>query len=302
MFKILNGREHFYQWDLNQKLIVEDTSVNEVHFCTRACSEALVVEVKEEAGARIAEVPNILLQKAFDLKAYAYTGEDYTKHCEIFEIVKRSKPTDYVYTETDFLSLEAAIKSANEYTEQCVEDNTTISRYYNLDIDAISSENLMMCAVQNEFRYSSGYNITLNIVFLPKIMNEETGETFNLLDIPVKYEYTDDLIWVNRECFKRVGFFNPQHFSEYQWFTDFAESIVDGTTFTKYSEELTNKYTGEVFYTLTFTTTIKEAALSLQKELETMLSASGNSIIMEYCNIPETKTVNVEIVGGLEDV
>ncbi len=117
MFKILNGREHFYQWDLNQKLLVEDTTVNEVHFCTRACSEALVVEVKEEDGARIAEVPNILLQKAFDLKAYAYTGEDYTKVCETFEVVGRTKPTEYIYTETD-------VKRYDEYKEY------TKKRYY----------------------------------------------------------------------------------------------------------------------------------------------------------------------------
>ena len=35
MFKILDGREYFYQWDLNQKLIVEDDSINEVHFSNR---------------------------------------------------------------------------------------------------------------------------------------------------------------------------------------------------------------------------------------------------------------------------
>lgn len=126
MFKILNGREHFYQWDLNQKLLVEDTTVNEVHFCTRACSEALVVEVKEEAGARVAEVPNILLQKAFDLKAYAYTGEDYTKVCETFEVVGRTKPSEYIYTETDVKKYEDLMNYAKRRYYIPVNKNTAV--------------------------------------------------------------------------------------------------------------------------------------------------------------------------------
>ena len=97
MFRILDGRETFYQWDINQKLIVDDASIEEVHFCTRACSEALVVKVIDGLAA----VPNILLQKAFDLKAYAYTGEDYTKVCETFKVIERNKPADYIYTETE---------------------------------------------------------------------------------------------------------------------------------------------------------------------------------------------------------
>ena len=32
MFKIYDGREQFYQWDLDRKLIVEDAAITEVHF------------------------------------------------------------------------------------------------------------------------------------------------------------------------------------------------------------------------------------------------------------------------------
>ena len=101
MFKILDGREYFYQWDLNQKLIVEDDSINEVHFSNRTDGSSLVVEVDE---LRQASVPNILLQDYWNIRVYAYcySGESkYTKVEEKFEVKKRSKPSDYIYTEEE---------------------------------------------------------------------------------------------------------------------------------------------------------------------------------------------------------
>ena len=35
IFKIYDGRTHFWQWDTGQKLIVLDESVTEVHFSNR---------------------------------------------------------------------------------------------------------------------------------------------------------------------------------------------------------------------------------------------------------------------------
>jgi hypothetical protein len=105
MFKILNGREHFYQWDINQKLLIEDASIVEVHFCNKTESESLVCEVYTEDGQRVVNVPNILLQDNWDICVYAFCG-DYTKHSERFKVVPRSKPADYVYTETEIKTFE----------------------------------------------------------------------------------------------------------------------------------------------------------------------------------------------------
>ena len=100
MFKIYDGREHFWQWDLNQKLIVEDPTVNEVHFCNRTEDGSLVVEVYEDNGLRVANVPNILLQEDWKIKTYAYSI-DHTKYEAWFNVATRCKPADYVYTETE---------------------------------------------------------------------------------------------------------------------------------------------------------------------------------------------------------
>lgn len=99
MFKIYDGREEFYQWDLNQKLIVSDASINEVHFCNRTDECSLVCEVYEEDGARLVDVPNILFQATWDIRAYAYCT-DHTLTEKRFKVKARTRPADYVYTET----------------------------------------------------------------------------------------------------------------------------------------------------------------------------------------------------------
>lgn len=100
MFKILDGRSQFYQWDIDRKIVVEDITINEVHFCNRTDDVSLVCEVYDLDGLRVADVPNILLQENWRINVYAY-DTNYTKHCEVFEVIKRSKPADYVYTETE---------------------------------------------------------------------------------------------------------------------------------------------------------------------------------------------------------
>jgi hypothetical protein len=101
MFQIENGRDHFFQWDLNQRLIVNDAAINQVHFCNRTDSCSLVVDVYEENGVRLANVPNVLLQTNWDINVYGYCGSSYTKQHVKYKVKARSKPSDYVYTETE---------------------------------------------------------------------------------------------------------------------------------------------------------------------------------------------------------
>jgi hypothetical protein len=109
MFYIEDGREHFYQWDTNCRLIVEDESIKEVHFCNRTDSCSLVCEVyfhdDDYGGLYVVNVPNIILQEDLKFRAFGYDGNR-TLHEECFEVKKRSKPSDYVYTETEVKRLE----------------------------------------------------------------------------------------------------------------------------------------------------------------------------------------------------
>lgn len=107
MFKIYDyGRSDFYQWDLNQKLIVEDPNVTEVHFCNKTDDCSLVVEVYDLDGVRVADVPNVILQSDWIIRAYAYCS-DHTLVEERFKVNARTKPADYVYTETEVKTYEA---------------------------------------------------------------------------------------------------------------------------------------------------------------------------------------------------
>lgn len=98
MFHISDGRDEFYQWDLDRKIAVEDAAINQVHFCNRTDDCSIVCEVYEEDGARYADVPNALLQDSWDIIVYGY-DTNYTKHSKRFAVLPRTKPSDYVHEE-----------------------------------------------------------------------------------------------------------------------------------------------------------------------------------------------------------
>ena len=103
MFRIENGREHFWQWDSNQRLIVNDAAITEVHFSNNTDDCALVCEVFTENGKRLVNVPNILLQDDWRIRVYAFMI-DHTVVEDCFKVVTRSKPDSYIYEETEVLN------------------------------------------------------------------------------------------------------------------------------------------------------------------------------------------------------
>ena len=104
MFKIYDGRTHFWQWDTDCKLVVEDSSIQQVHFCNRLSECSLVCLTYKENEQLLVNVPNILFQSDRDIHVYAYNG--FTKYEECFKIFARCKPSDYVYTETEVATWE----------------------------------------------------------------------------------------------------------------------------------------------------------------------------------------------------
>ena len=139
IFKIEDGREKFYQWDLNRRILVEDDSITQVHFANAATPTAYVVSV----SAGTANVPNIILQQNFDIKVYGYDKE-FTKFEKTFEVEKRSKPQDYVYTETEILNYETLaneIKEVKEYVNNKVQGLASTD-YVNQAIAAVPQPDL----------------------------------------------------------------------------------------------------------------------------------------------------------------
>jgi hypothetical protein len=127
MFKITDGRSHFYQWDLDRRLTIEDSSITQVHFCNRTDDCSLVCEVYTEDKLRLVNVPNILLQDNWRINVYAY-DKNYTKHCESFNVIARSKPADYIYTEEELKTWEALDERLDALESKEVE--VDLSDYY----------------------------------------------------------------------------------------------------------------------------------------------------------------------------
>ena len=110
MFTLQDGREHLYQWDLDRYIIVNDATICEVHFCNRTSDCSLVVEVKDGLAA----IPNILLQDARPIRAYAYCDDKYTLTESQFTVKSRTKPSDYVYEETTVVRVDELMEEGFE--------------------------------------------------------------------------------------------------------------------------------------------------------------------------------------------
>jgi hypothetical protein len=158
MFRIADGRECFYQWDSNRKIIVEDAAITELHFCNKTDDCSLVVEVKDG----LANVPNILLQSDWDVRVYAFCS-DYTKVEKRFKVVARTKPSDYAYTETevrtynqlkDYVESEFSnlTKNLSRIENSCYANNTTLRKALMDEIDYVKdSMSNMTNAYNNRF-------------------------------------------------------------------------------------------------------------------------------------------------------
>ena len=109
--QIYDGREQFYQWDVNQKITSSTFKVgDEIHFFNIKQATALVVVAYELAGKVVADVPNILLQSSHPVIVYhcITVGDTSNTVAKVeFKVDQRAKPDDYVYTETEVKSYES---------------------------------------------------------------------------------------------------------------------------------------------------------------------------------------------------
>ena len=117
MFLSLNdGRKELYQWDFGRIATVE-VECDIVHFSNLKYGEAPAVEVKEGKVA----IPNKLLMSGENIYCWAFAKDEsgaYTKQEQTLEVIKRAKPSDYVYTETEVIAIETAVNNALEKAKE----------------------------------------------------------------------------------------------------------------------------------------------------------------------------------------
>lgn len=102
-----------YQWELGRQIKITPpagASVNRVEFSQALNAEALAVAPHDEKDVIVADIPNILLQNGEPIFVYlVYCGEDCleTTASYVLPVIKRPKPADYVYTETEVMTYAA---------------------------------------------------------------------------------------------------------------------------------------------------------------------------------------------------
>lgn len=109
-----DGRAELYQWDTARELTIDGVpDATMVHFSTRAYGRTVDVEIK---GGK-AKIPDFMLQTPTPLSVYVFVGTTeagYTKIEKTYEVKRRNKPAEYVYTPTEQTTLQEAIYIAQD--------------------------------------------------------------------------------------------------------------------------------------------------------------------------------------------
>lgn len=124
---------HLTQWDVDITLFIEEgTQLGEspnlpvVHWSNRYTTDALVVETTMDSNGLLAvKVPNLLLQKGTPVIGYMYiygingaAGYSKSIYSIRLPVRPRQKPMDYMYTETEILTIERVEQRLNEKIDE----------------------------------------------------------------------------------------------------------------------------------------------------------------------------------------
>lgn len=116
MLTLNDGRKELYQWDSGRTATV-DVECDVVHFSNLKYGESLAVEVK---GGKV-DIPNKLLMSGEPIYCWAFAKDEngaYTKKEQTLAVTKRAKPSDYLYTETEVISVKNAVNQGLEEAKE----------------------------------------------------------------------------------------------------------------------------------------------------------------------------------------
>ena len=124
---IADGRGALWQWDTGRRVKITDgDGVKQVHYQNRCFGRSVDVDVGTDGTAII---PDELLQDWHPLTAYSYVIDDaggYTKVQVDFAVHKRARPSDYVYTPTDQMTLQTIQRQIGDLADLTTEAKDTL--------------------------------------------------------------------------------------------------------------------------------------------------------------------------------
>ena len=115
MIKLNDGRNELWQWDTGRSLNISE-QCDVVHFSNLIYGNAITVSVIDG----VAKIPDELLQTGADLICWCFVGDPengYTKLTKTFEVNKKPKPNDYVFTPTDQITIKDLIRRVEDAEE-----------------------------------------------------------------------------------------------------------------------------------------------------------------------------------------
>lgn len=158
---LTDGRGELYQWDTGRTLTVDDATVTQAHFQNREYGRTIDVDVVD--GTAI--IPDVLLQKPGELRVFAFVTSDdgnYTKVERVFDVTRRNKPNDYVYTPTEQKSLEQLQEQINTLgTGVGIAYNAIVKRMGDLNNLKTTAKDNLVAAINEAAQ--SGTDISLGV-------------------------------------------------------------------------------------------------------------------------------------------
>lgn len=119
MLTLNDGRSELWQWDTGRTLSVDD-DCSQVHFSNKVFGRSIDVDVADG----VAIIPDVLLQTDNDLNVWAFVGtadNGYTKISKTFNVNRRNKPADYVFTPTDQMTLQTIQRQIGDLADLTTE-------------------------------------------------------------------------------------------------------------------------------------------------------------------------------------
>ena len=113
--------KNFYQWDHNQRIVLEGVSAGtEVHYSCPGVDGGPVLVAYDEDGIIYADFPNVYLTQTQTVRVWLHIDDGNrgtTVYSASINVKPKVKPDDYVYTQTEvrrWETLEERVKSLED--------------------------------------------------------------------------------------------------------------------------------------------------------------------------------------------
>lgn len=156
MIALTDGRKELYQWDTNVSVTVPK-DCTQVHFSNSVYGRSFDVNV---IGG-VAIIPDVLLQTDKDLNAWAFVGKaenGYTKISKVFNVNKRNKPADYVFTPVEQVTIAEIAAIA-----QSVRDDADAGMFDGEVPDALPNPNKLIFTGAVTAEYDGSKTVTVSV-------------------------------------------------------------------------------------------------------------------------------------------